>query len=281
MAIKTWEKRDRLEPFSPEFLNNSAAMGDCLEIMGNIPDRSVHFVALFPPYYNAMPYAEYSSYKEYIDFMEKVGRESMRVIKEGRFMAVNTSPVIVKRESRSDRSVRLPIPFDLNTIYTSMGWEFYEDIVWVKPDGAAKMRNGDYGRSGKPLCWRPNLVTEYIMVYRHPTLHSIEWNLRGYGEKGRKNTIPDGWEKTNVWNISPASDPIHPAVAPLDLVGKLIECYTFRGDLVLDPFGGSGTTGLAAATLGRKFALIERNEKYFNRIKERLSGVDGVKYYGA
>jgi DNA modification methylase len=73
---------------------------------------------------------------------------------------------------------------------------------------------------------------------------------------------------TNVWRIAPSCSPIHPTTFPVELAERVVRYYPFRGDLVLDPFGGIGTVGTAALTLDRRFFLIERRRKYVEHFLE-------------
>ncbi len=135
-----------------------------------------------------------------------------------------------------------------------MGWEFIDDIVWEKPEYSVKNRIGGFQQHRKPLAYKPNSVTEYLMVYRKKTDKLIDWNIRQYDLKTVENSkVKDGFETTNVWKICPKSDKIHSAIFPTDLCKRVIEYYSFEGDLIFDPFGGSGTLGRTAKSLNRKF----------------------------
>ena len=101
--------------------------------------------------------------------MGEVFKETHRITKEGRFLIVNTSPVIVPRISRAHSSKRYPIPFDLHAILVKEGWEFIDDIIWEKPEYSVKNRVGGFQQHRKPLGYKPNTITEYLMVYRKQT----------------------------------------------------------------------------------------------------------------
>ena len=76
----------------------------------------------------------------------------------------------------------------------------------------------------------------------------------------RKSKITGGYEKTNVWRIAATKDKNYPGVIPRELVEKVISYYSFVNDVVLDPFGGIGTTAMAAASLKRRFVAIESED---------------------
>ena len=253
---------------SYRFLQNVVVNSDVRDVLKFVPDESVHLTFTSPPYYNARDYSIYPSYEAYLKFLEEVFKETYRITKEGRFLIVNTSPVIVPRISRAHSSKRYPIPFDLHYYIVKMGWEFIDDIVWEKPEYSVKNRIGGFQQHRKPLAYKPNSVTEYLMVYRKKTDKLIDWNIRQYDlDTVAASKVKDGFETTNIWQINPKADKIHSAVFPTDLCERVIEYYSFKGDLVFDPFGGSGTLGRTAKSLGRKFFLTERELKYFEYMK--------------
>lgn len=250
------------------FLKNVVVNGDVRDVLKLVPDDSVHLTFTSPPYYNARDYSIYPSYNAYLSFLEDVFSETLRITKEGRFLIVNTSPVIVPRISRAHASKRYPIPFDLHYYLSKMGWEFIDDIVWEKPEYSVKNRIGGFQQHRKPLAYKPNAVTEYLMVYRKQTDKLLDWNIHQYDPKiVEQSKVKDGYESTNIWKICPKSDKVHSAVFPEELCLRVVEYYSYKGDLVFDPFGGSGTLGRTAKSLGRNFFLTEKESKYFEYMK--------------
>ena len=118
--------------------------------------------------------------------------------------------------------------------------------------------------------YKPVPVTEFVLVYRKHTDKLIDWNIRAHPDKElvKESKIGDDYERTNIWRIKPAHDPRHPAIFPVELAEKVISYYSFKGDVVLDPFAGIGTVGKAAVKLGRRFVLIEENPNYISIIRE-------------
>jgi DNA modification methylase len=187
------------------------------------------------------------------------------------------SPVLIARETRSKSSKRLAIPFDMHRIFIEEGYDFIEDIVWEKPEGVGWSfgRGRRFSADRNPLQYKPLSITEYILVYRKHTDKLIDWNLKQYDKETLEaSKIPDDYEKTNVWRIQPANSPKHPAVFPLVLAENIIRYYSFVGDVVLDPFAGIGTVGIAAQRLDRKFILIEKESKYCKHIFNSLNCLD-------
>ncbi len=259
---------------SPDSLKNLVVNGNVLDILKNVPDDSIHLTFTSPPYYNARDYSIYQSYNEYLEFLRDVFKEVYRVTKEGRFFILNTSPVIIPRVSRQHSSRRYPIPFDIHSHLIDMGWEFIDDIIWVKPEASAKDRNSSFRQHRKPLAYKPTAVTEYLMVYRKKTHKLIDWNIKQYDHKTiEESKVLGNVDKINTWYIDPTFDKTHTAVFPMELCTRVIKYYSFKYDLVFDPFGGSGTFGKAAQSLERFFFLTEISNKYFERIKE-IIGLD-------
>ncbi|MFQ6102140.1 MAG: DNA-methyltransferase [Anaerolineae bacterium] len=255
-------------------LRNTIACGDAEEILQQIPAESVDLVFTSPPYYNARPeYTEYITYEEYLLKIRKVIQLCHRVLNEGRFFVMNISPILIRRANRSKSSTRIAVPFDMHRLFVEEGFDFIDDIIWEKPEGAgwATGRGRRFAADRNPLQYKAVPVTEYVLVYRKHTDRLIDWNIRAHPKQElvRASKIGDGYEVTNVWRIKPAHDKKHPAVFPEELASKVISYYSFVGDVVLDPFAGTGTVGQAATKLGRRFVLIDINPEYTREICRR------------
>ena len=256
----------------PSYLKNSIVHGDVNDILTHIPPGSVHLTFTSPPYYNARDYSIYKSYKEYLSFLNNVFQKVYDVTKEGRFFALNTSPVIVPRVSRAHSSKRYPIPYDIHPFLVNMGWEFIDDIVWAKPEVTVKNRNAGFLQHRNPLAYKPNPVTEMIMIYRKKTNKLIDWNIKQYPREVVDSSKVQGlYETKNLWCIDPTFNKKHSAVFPVALCHNIIKFYSFKGDLVFDPFAGSGTVGKACLQLDRRFFMTEKNIAYMENLKEIFS----------
>lgn len=251
---------------------NKIINGDALKILRSVENNSIHLTFTSPPYYNARDYSIYSSYEEYLDFLEEVFSEVHRVTKDGRFLIVNTSPIIIPRVGRKYSSKRYPIPYDLHGRLVKQGWEFIDDIIWVKPEASVKNRIGGFQQFRKPLMYKPNAVTEQIMVYRKKSNRLIDWNIRAYeDEVVEASKVLTDFETTNVWKIDPVYDKVHSAVFPKKLCDNVVKYYSMKGDLIFDPFAGSGTLAKSALSLERKVFMTEISKEYFERMMENLS----------
>lgn len=182
-AEKIQKENSSPHPETYEYLKNVVVNADVLEALKHVPDESVHLTFTSPPYYNARDYSIYPSYEDYLSFLANVFKETHRITKEGRFLIVNTSPIIIPRVSRAHSSKRYPIPFDLHHYLVKMGWEFIDDIIWLKPEYSVKNRIGGFLQHRKPLAYKPNSITEYLMIYRKETTRLLDWNIRSYSRK--------------------------------------------------------------------------------------------------
>lgn len=256
-------------------LRNTIGIGDSEELLKELPSECVDLVFTSPPYFNARPeYVEYLSYDEYLLKMKRIIHEVHRVLNEGRFFILNVSPVLIRRANRNEASHRIAVPFDFHRLFIDEDFEFVDDIIWVKPEGAgwATGRGRRFAADRNPCQYKPVPVTEYILVYRKKTDKLIDWLIRKHPlqEIVAESKIEDGYEVTNVWKIHPAHTKEHPAIFPEELAQKVIKYYSFKNDVVLDPFGGTGTTARAAVRLSRRFALFEKDKKYIPSIQKSI-----------
>lgn len=269
-------KKNKSEKPKQSMLRNTIGIGDSELLLKELPNECVDLVFTSPPYYNAKPeYAEYLSYEEYLLKMQRIIHECSRVLNEGRFFVLNVSPVLIRRASRNESSKRIAVPFDFHRLFIEEGFDFIDDIIWVKPEGAgwATGRGRRFAADRNPLQYKPVPVTEYVLVYRKRSDHLIDWLIRKHPDQEAVNDskIEDGYETTNVWKITPAHCKEHPAIFPIELAEKVIRYYSFKKDVVLDPFGGTGTTAKAAIKLDRRFAIFEKEEEYKDLLTKNLS----------
>jgi len=261
--------------FRPAPIPNKVILGDAELVLEEFPPDTAQLIITSPPYYNAKPqYSEFLDYQEYLDFLRRVIVRVHAILSEGRFFVINVSPILVRRTSRSNASKRMPLPFDVHRIIDSVGFEFIDDIIWVKPEGAGwNTGRGRRFRADRwPLQYKPVPVTEYVLVYRKTTTKLIDWNIRRHYDQGlvQKSKVIGDYDTTNVWHIPPGHHKQHPAVFPKELIRKLIRYYSFVDDLVLDPFAGVGTVGIVALEMSRRFLLIDNEVKYFRVMKHDI-----------
>jgi DNA modification methylase len=258
-------------------LRNTIGLGDCEELLSQMPSESVDLVFTSPPYFNARPeYADYITYEEYLLKIKKIIHQSHRVLNEGRFFVMNISPVLLRRTSRNEASKRIAVPFDFHRLFIEEGFEFVDDIHWVKPEGAgwATGRGRRFAADRNPLQYKPVPVTEYVLVYRKKSDKLIDWWIRRHPKQEiiKKSKILENYEVTNLWKIHPAYSKQHPAIFPLELAEKVVKYYSFIEDVVLDPFGGIGTTAKASIKNNRRFVHFEQSPEYMDVFLNEISG---------
>ena len=245
----------------------SLLCGDCESTLHQVKEKSVKLIFTSPPYYNAREYSTYKSYNEYLLKMKAVFKSCKQVLEDGRFIIINVSPVITKRPGREFASIRYPIHFDFHKLLEEVGFEFIDEIIWKKPDYSVPSRNGGYTQTRMPLSYKPNCVTESIMVYRKNAPFLLDKNIHFH--KDYHPDLTDTFDETNCWEISPRSSKDHPAVFPQELCKKILRYYSFPNELVLDPFAGSGTFGEVAMEMKRIPLLCEQHPDYIQKLKEK------------
>ena len=253
-------------------IENKIIHGDSLIELKKLENNSIDLIVTSPPYFNVKEYAHWETYEDYLEFLKTIFEDAFNSLKEGRMCIVNLSPIIVPRKNRQDESKRLPLPFHFVNIMETIGYKFIEDIIWEKPEHTVKNRNGSFFRHRQPLAYKPNIVTEYILVFQKPMVGLLDKILHKIPKEIKENSlIEDGYERSNVWRINPVAKSKHPAPFPKELSDKLIKYYSFENETVLDMFAGSGTSGISAVSQKRKFILIEKNISYIELIHQNLS----------
>ena len=248
---------------------------DCLIGLKKIEDNIIDLIVTSPPYYNAKEYSHWDTYEDYLLWLKEVFTLIYDKLKEGRMCCVNLSVIIQPREKRSTESKRIPLPFHFVNLMEDIGFKFLEDIIWVKPEGAAKNRNGRFYQDRQPVQYKPNIVNEYILVFQKPSKFLIDRIVRSYqGEVKEKSLVEGEYERSNVWYINPETKSKHPAPYPEELCEKLVKYYSYVGDLVVDPFMGSGTTAKVCKINNRNYIGVELCSEYCDMANTRVQHAD-------
>ena len=239
--------------------------GDCLEEMPKLADKSIDLTVTSPPYDNLRTYNGNSQF----DF-QGIAKELFRVTKDGGVVVWVVGDATIKG-SETGTSFRQALYFK------EIGFNLHDTMIWVKDGG---------GAIGSQLCYVQNF--EYMFVFSKGKPASInrirdKANLSfGKDKSGVGRRTKEGFHKIeqrklcgefsvrNNWWYVPPEKGEHPAVFPLRLATDHILSWSSEGDTILDPFAGSGTTGIAALNTGRKFVLIEKDAGYCEIIKKRI-----------
>ena len=233
---------------------------DCLEGMRQIPDGSIDLTVTSPPYNAGIDYGEgYDDNKplhEYLAFIKAVMAELYRVTKNGGRVAINVA--------NTGRKPYIPLSSYINIMAIELGFLCRGEIIWDK--GASVGTSCAWGSWRSPS--NPSLrdIHEYIMIYSKG-----DYKHDGNGEATLE--ADEFTENTkSIWQMQTASAKAleHPAPYPILLPEKIMRLYSFTGDVVLDPFMGSGTTAKVARALNRHYIGFEISAEYCDIIRKRL-----------
>ncbi|QTA80675.1 SAM-dependent methyltransferase [Desulfonema limicola] len=227
------------------------------EKMEELPDNSVHLMITSPPYNVSKEYDNDLSLKEYIDLLNRVWKETYRVIVSGGRVCINIANL--------GRKPYIPLHSYIIEGMQKIGFLMRGEIIWNKASSASpSCAWGSWMSASNPVL---RDIHEYILVFSKDTYSRNKQN--------RQNTIKKEefleWTKS-VWTFSAVSAKKigHPAPFPEELPHRLIQLYTFIDDVVLDPFLGSGTTCLTALKNKRNFIGYDISQDYINLAEKRL-----------
>ena len=244
------------QPF-PAGLENKLILGSAEE-MKDIPDRSLHLMVTSPPYNVTKAYDENLSLEEYLRLLRSVFAETYRVLVDGGRACVNVANL--------GRRPYLPLSDFISQMMIEIGFQMRGEIIWNKGAGAGvSMAWGSWQSASNPTL---RDVHEYILVFSKGSFARKK-------AAGKENTISKEqfmeWTKS-VWTMNPESAKKvgHPAPFPVELPYRLIQLYTYLGEVVLDPFMGSGSTALAALKAGRKYVGYEVDPGYIRLAENRI-----------
>jgi site-specific DNA-methyltransferase (adenine-specific) len=225
-------------------------LGDCLEVLPTIPSKSIDTLWTDPPYGNNNHEGDLNAALNKLRGLESAPimndtPELMREVVDG---MLRQAARILKGTSAcccccsGGGGKQGPSFAWLADRMHSDGLTFFHSVIWDKKNPG--------------LGWRYRRQHEMIMV-AHPTAGEIAW-------------APERGSVRNIVSMMPPRERSHPNEKPVGLVQWFLENHTGAGDVVLDPFMGSGTTGCACARLGRKFIGVEMEEKYFDIARRRI-----------
>ncbi len=228
------------------------------EHMDALPDHSVHLMVTSPPYNVGKEYDADMTLNEYRAFLKRVWQEVYRVLVPGGRVCINVANL--------GRRPYIPLHALIIADMLDIGFLMRGEIIWNKASTASPSTAWGSWKSAANPTLRD--VHEYILVFSKDT-------FRRANPAKRANTITrdEFLEFTkSVWTFPAerASKVGHPAPFPVELPYRCIQLYTFEGEVVLDPFMGSGQTAIAALRAGRHYVGYEVNETYVQLAQERI-----------
>lgn len=227
--------------------------------MKELPDCSVHLMVTSPPYNVTKEYDKDMTLREYLEFLKKVFTETYRVLVYGGRACVNVANL--------GRKPYIPLSDYISQMMLEIGFLMRGEIIWYKGAGAGvSMAWGSWQSAANPVLRDTH---EYILVFSKGSFSRKK-------PAGKEDTITREqfmeWTKS-VWIMNPESAKKvgHPAPFPVELPYRLIQLYTYTGDIVLDPFMGSGSTAIAALKSNRKYVGYEIDPAYVKLAEERIA----------
>jgi DNA modification methylase len=225
--------------------------------MSVLPDSSVHLMVTSPPYNVGKDYDVDFSLDEYRALLKKVFEQTYKKLVPGGRVCINVANL--------GRTPYIPLHSYIIEDMLNLNFLMRGEILWDKGAGAGvSCAWGSYKSAQNPVLRDTH---EYILIFSKDTYSRVR--------NGKQNSIEkeEFLEFTkSIWRFSPESarKVKHPAPFPVELPYRLIQLYTFEGDVVLDPFCGSGTSCIAAIKTKRHFVGFDNNEDYVKIARERL-----------
>jgi len=241
---------------------NRIVCADAHQALARIPDRSVDLIITSPPYnfghaYAQDPHDDTHEWNIYFEQLLNVWRECERVLKTGGRMAVNIQPLF---------SDYVPTHHVISHQLASLGLLWKAEFLWEKNNYNAKYTS--WGSWKSPSMPYIKYTWEFIEVFDKAT----------HKKGGRREDIDITADEFKEWVLGKWSFPpeirmkdySHPAMFPEELPRRLMKLFSYKNDIVLDPFNGAGTTTLVAWKLNRRFIGIDVSQQYCDMALQRL-----------
>ena len=254
--------------------NHKIIIGDA-QNMTELTDESVHLVITSPPYWQIKDYGSNKqigfnqTYEEYINSLNNVWRECFRILQPGCRMVINIGDQFTRTITYGRYKI-IPIREEIIRFAESIGFDYMGAIIWQKKTtmnttgGASVMGSYPYPRNGLV-----EIDYEFILMFKK--LGKILNNVSAEVKEASKLTNEE-WRKyfTGHWNFAGAKQSEHIAMFPEELPRRIIKMFSFKGETVLDPFVGSGTTSKIAIELNRNSVGYEINKEFLPIIKTKI-----------
>ncbi len=251
--------------------NYKLIWGDVIEALSEIPSNSVDFIFSDPPYFlsnggftvksgravsvDKGGWDKSNGFNAELEFHENWILESLRTLKPNGTIAI----------SGTYHSI-----YKCGFLLQKLNCRIINDITWFKPNGAPALAGRNFTASHETIIW----------ASKGPKVkHTFNYELSRNWEVANDSIYRRGKQMRSVWSIptTPKREKFfgsHPTQKPLELIKRIIAMCTNEGDVVLDPFCGSGTTGVACVSLNRKFIGIDLEQNYLKLAKKRMDVID-------
>tara|TARA_B100000035_G_C20996290_1_gene552648 strand:+ start:260 stop:1186 length:927 start_codon:yes stop_codon:yes gene_type:complete len=239
--------------------------------LNKIKSESVHLAVTSPPYFNAKDYSQWDNIEDYLIDMENVFKEVFRTLRPGRKFCLNISDI----PEKGNFGVKwLSLSSELLKISLNLGFELADRIFWFK----TPLKGFNYGSLPYPPSPLINDSIENIFILRKPGKNDYSYVPKGKKEISKLPRDEYVEYTKQIWSIRRVriKDNLegHTAPFPKELPKRCIKLYSFVGDTILDPFGGSGTTSIAAAELKRNSIYVDINKDFSKLALNNLKSID-------
>ena len=226
------------------------------EKMDELPESSIHLMVTSPPYNVGKQYDDNLTLESYLQLLQNVFKEVYRVLVPGGRVCINVANL--------GRKPYLPLHASIIEIMSEIGFLMRGEIIWDKQIGGGTAW-GSWKSPSNPVLRDQH---EYILIFCKETMSRKN-------PENRNSTITkeEFLEFTkSVWKMPPdsAKKVGHPAPFPVSLPYRCIQLYTFKNEIILDPFMGAGTTALAALKSSRKYIGYDTKKEYIELAKKRI-----------
>lgn len=264
---------------------NTVINGDCVEVMKTLPENSIDLIVTSPPYGVNISYDVHDDDMEinqYLEFSRRWLKEAYNILKEDGRIALNIPYEI----NRQDKGGRIFFVSEVYQVMKEIGFKFF-GIVDLEEDSPHRSKTtawGSWMSPSSPYIYNPKECV--ILAYKKHHIKKVK------GEPQWKGTLTqieqeDGTIKPKIvfqeedkkefmelvfgqWKYLNDSRPLTKATFSMDIPAKAIKILSYKNDIVLDPFNGSGTSCVAAETLNRRWIGIELSENYCKIARERI-----------
>jgi adenine-specific DNA-methyltransferase len=250
-------------------LLNSIFNGDCKELLARTPDASVDLIVSSPPYNIGKEYESRVALELYLNEQRSVLSECVRILKD-------TGSIFWQVGSYSHNGNIIPLDIRFFPILEDLGLNPKNRIMWVRQHGLHAKRK--FSGRHESILWFTK--TDNHKFNLDPIRVPQKWqNKKSYrGEnKGELTCNPDGKNPGDVWLFQNVKhnhheQTIHPCQFPEDMIARIVLSTTEPGDVIFDPYMGTGTVAVVARDLGRRYAGAELDPRYYEVAMRRVTG---------
>lgn len=260
---------------------NTIINGDCLATLKTLPDNSIDLIFADPPYWMRVDGVlarvegtkfngcddqwdkQFNTQLDYETFTEKWLTESKRVLKkDGSFWVIGGMQCI----------------YTIGGIMQKLGFWFINDVVWHKKNPTPNFKGTRLNNSHETLIWATkSLKAKYTFNYKTAKEHNLDTVAEDEFIKGTRKQLGSVWRiavcQGNDRLKDENGEKLHNTQKPEELLYRIITTSSKLGDIVLDPFGGTMTTGVVAKKTGRQYIMIEQDKRYCQFGEKRIKNV--------